>query len=317
MNIGSVVIEPVLDGRILSKLHATQPFPPADSPLLADQHGMIDHHGMVESTLGAFLVRTGDRVVLVDAGAGQAFADRYSPPTIDFADPGDPIAGALRERGLEAGELADAVIADLRLTDIAQGRLPDSLAELGVRADAVTDVVFTHLHFDHIGWASAHGAPFFTNATFRCAAADLRYFLDSPDEEQFVSGLYGVPTARERLAPVLDRIETWEADQTLLPGIDVRLAPGHTPGSSVVVVSDGTARALLLGDIVHCPLELMAEDFNLLVDHDQELANRVREAYARELEGSDTVAAAAHFPGLRFGRLLRGEATRRWTFAAA
>ena len=315
MKIGSIVIEPVVDGRILSKLHATQPFPPADSPLLADQHGMIDPDGMVESTLGAFLIRTDDRVVLVDAGAGQPFPGRYSPPTIDFADPRDPIAGALRARGLEAGELADAVIADLRLTDIAQGRLPDSLAELGVRADSVTDVVFTHLHFDHIGWASAHGEPFFANATFRCAAADLHYFLDGPDEERFVSVLYGAPTAGERLAPVIDRIETWEGDQTLLPGIDVRLAPGHTPGSSVIVVSDGTARALLLGDIVHCPLELMVEDFNLLVDHDQELANRVREAYARELEGSDTVAAAAHFPGLRFGRLLPGEVTRRWTFA--
>ena len=316
MNIGGIVIEPVLDGRILSKLHGTRPFPPADSPLMADQHGMITPDGLVESTLGAFLVRTADRIVLVDAGAGQPISGGYVPPAIDFADPADPIAGALRARGLEAGELADAVVADLRAGDIVQGGLPDSLTALGVRADEVTDVVFTHLHFDHIGWASAHGAPFFTHATFRCAAADLRYFLDGPDEEQFVSGLYRAPTASDRLAPVLDRVETWEADQTLLPGIDVRLAPGHTPGSSVVVVSDGTDRALLLGDMVHCPLELMDDDFNLLVDHDQELANRVREAYARELEGSDTVATAAHFPGLRFGRLLRGEATRRWTFAA-
>jgi glyoxylase-like metal-dependent hydrolase (beta-lactamase superfamily II) len=316
MNIGGIVIEPAIDGRILSKLHGTQPFPPADSPLMADQRGMITPDGLVESTLGAFLIRTADRVVLVDAGAGQPIAGGYSPPTIDFEDPQDPIASALRARGLEPGDLGDAVVADLRLGDIVQGRLPGSLAELGVGVDEVTDVIFTHLHFDHIGWASAHGAPFFANATFRCAAADLRYFLDGPDEEQFVSGLYGAPTARERLAPVLDRVETWEADQTLLPGIDVRLAPGHTPGSSVVVVSDGSERALLLGDMVHCPLELMAEDFNLLVDHDQELANRVREAYARELEGSDTVAAAAHFPGLRFGRLLRGEATRRWSFAA-
>ena len=189
------------------------------------------------------------------------------------------------------------------------GDLPDSLAALGVRADDVTDVIFTHLHFDHIGWASADGAPFFPNATYRCAAADLDYFLAGPDEEQFTSALFYAATARERLAPVLDRIETWAADRALLPGIDVRLAPGHTPGSSVIVLSDGNERALLLGDMVHCPLELMDDDFNLLADHDQELANRVREAYARELEGTGTLAAAAHFPGLRFGRLLPGETT--------
>jgi hypothetical protein len=83
----------------------------------------------------------------------------------------------------------------------------------------------------------------------------------------------------------------------------------------VIVLADGSDRALLLGDLIHCPLELMDDDFNLLVDHDQEMANRVREAYARELEGTNVVASAAHFPGLRFGRLLPGEATRRWTFA--
>ena len=197
------------------------------------------------------------------------------------------------------------------------GGLPDSLAALGVRADDVTDVIFTHLHFDHIGWASADGAPFFPNATYRCAAADLDYFLAGPDEEQFTSALF---YARRPRANASRRCSTGSrhgtADQTLLPGIDVRLAPGHTPGSSVIVLSDGTERALLLGDMVHCPLELMDDDFNLLADHDQELANRVREAYARELEGSGTLAAAAHFPGLRFGRLLPGEATRRWSFAS-
>jgi hypothetical protein len=85
----------------------------------------------------------------------------------------------------------------------------------------------------------------------------------------------------------------------------------------VVVVSDGVERAMLLGDMIHCPLELMDDDFNLLVDHDQELANRVREAYARELEGADIPVAAAHFPGLRFGRLLPGRGVRHWTFDGA
>jgi hypothetical protein len=71
---------------------------------------------------------------------------------------------------------------------------------------------------------------------------------------------------------------------------------------------------MLLGDIVHCPLELMDDDFNLLADHDQKLANRVREAYARELEGANIPVAAAHFPGLRFGRLLPGQGMRRFAF---
>ena len=37
----------------------------------------------------------------------------------------------------------------------------------------------------------------------------------------------------------------------------------------------------------------------------------IREA-ARELEGQDVPIAAAHFPGMNFGRLLKGEGRRRW-----
>jgi glyoxylase-like metal-dependent hydrolase (beta-lactamase superfamily II) len=315
VRIGRIEIDPVLDGTILAKLHATKPFPSPGSPQWDDQHGIFRPDGLIQSTLGAFLVRASDRVVLVDAGGGPAFPAAYTPPVIDVDDADDRIAASFRARGLPDDVIRE-LAANFQKTHVEQGRLPASLAALGVAAADVTDVLFTHLHFDHIGWASAAGSAYFPNATIRCASADLDYFLARPDEELFVSQIYGALPAAERLAPVLDRIETWDADQTLLPGVDVRLAPGHTPGSSVIVLSDGREQAMLLGDIIHCPLELMDDDFNLLVDHDQELANKVREAYARELERGDIPAAAAHFPGLQFGRLLPSDgATRRWTFA--
>src|SRR5262245_31005216 len=166
MKIGDITIDPVVDGRILSPLPATKPFPDPWSPQWQDQYGMFRANDLVESTLGAFLVRAGDRVALVDAGAGPA--------------------------------LTEAVP-----MDIVQGQLPASLAAHGVQPDEVTDVIFTHLHFDHIGWASADGSAVFPNATFRCAAADLDYFLAGPEEEQFVMRLFGARSARERLAPVM------------------------------------------------------------------------------------------------------------------
>jgi hypothetical protein len=82
----------------------------------------------------------------------------------------------------------------------------------------------------------------------------------------------------------------------------------------VIVVADGAERALLLGDVVHCPVELMEDDWEAIVDVDPLLARRTREALAKELEGSDVPVAAAHFPGLQFGRLLAGTGRRHWTF---
>ena len=313
MKVGDIEVVPVLDGTILSKLPPSKPLPEPGSQPWEDQHGMFRPDGLIESTVGAFLVRTGDRVVLVDAGAGQAFTDGFTGPQIDADDPDDPVIGALRSQGLD-DDLCRRVADDFSRTYLEQGSLPASLAAVGVAPADITDVVLTHLHYDHIGWASADGMAYFPNATIRCAAADADYFLAAPPEEGFLSLIFRAMPAGDRLGPVLDRLETWESDSTILPGIDVRLAPGHTPGSSVVVLSDGGARAMMLGDIIHCPLELMDDDFDMLVDHDAQMAHDIRVAYARELEGQDIAVAASHFPGLQFGRLLPGEGVRRWTF---
>ncbi len=76
---------------------------------------------------GGFLIRPpGDRLVLVDAGIG--------------ARSGEMMSGNGHFHG---------------------GELLNSLGALGVRADDITDVVFTHLHFDHVGWASHNGQSHF------------------------------------------------------------------------------------------------------------------------------------------------------------
>ncbi len=195
------------------------------------------------------------------------------------------------------------------------GTFMRNLAARGVRPSEITDVVLTHLHFDHLGWATDGERRLFDQATYRCHEADWEFFMGTNpfDDSQAVS-LMGGRTSSELLPPIVDRLETWSEDETILPGIDVRSAPGHTPGSTVIVISSGTERAMLLGDVVHCPAELLSDDWEMIGDVDRQLAQRSREALARELEGSDIPAAATHFPGLRFGRLLTAQGRRRWTF---
>lgn len=223
---------------------------------------LLTEDGLLEMTMGAYLIVSGDRRVLVDAGLGNLV------------------------RGSFHG-----------------GAMIESLALAGFTPDDVTDVVLTHLHFDHVGWATSKGQIVFPNATYRCHEADWAHFVGSDEAEE---------GAVRKLSPLEPQLELFDNDHTVAPGIDVRHMPGHTPGSVVVVVSDGDDRAMLLGDIAHCPAELTEDDWEATFDVDPAMARRTREALARELEGSDVAIGAAHFPGLKFGRLMTGKGQRSW-----
>ena len=131
MNIGTIEVLPVLDGSIVGKLQSTKPLPDPGSDAWQQQHGMFRPGGLIESTVGGFLVRAGDRLALVDAGLGQDFPDGYSPPRIDLHDLTDPLVRHLRERGATEQDfqhLSD----NFSNIQVSQGQLPTSLRALGV-----------------------------------------------------------------------------------------------------------------------------------------------------------------------------------------
>ena len=262
MKIGDLVVEPVFDG--VMKAPATV-FAGTTEEQWTPHRRFLGPDGQLEFALGGFLVRApGGRLVLVDAGIG--------------ARSGSMMSGSGQFRG---------------------GELLNSLAAQNASPGDITDVLFTHLHFDHVGWASHEGQIVFPNATYRCDTRDWQHFRDSE-------------RVRPVLAPIEDRLTTWDGSGPLCPGFDAMSAPGHTPGSTILVLSSGSSRGLLLGDVVHCPVELLDDEWAGLGDVDPQLARRTRNALAREIEGTDTPVAAAHFPGMVFGRLLSANGRRSW-----
>ncbi len=231
---------------------------------------LLNRDGRLEHAYGGFLVRSGDRLVLIDAGVGPGQIGPYGP--------------------------AKRVIRG--------GALLYSLALLGVALSDVTDIVLTHLHPDHYGWATADDARLFPNATVRCHSLDWHHFVTAAGDS--ISGF------SKSLLPLARRLTPFDHDGPIVPGIDAQLAAGHTPGSTILVLNSKGERALLLGDVVHCPVELVDVEWASLGDFDRPLAQRTREQLARELEGSAVPAAGAHFAGMRFGRLLPGSGRRQW-----
>lgn len=238
----------------------------------APHRRFLSRDGMLELALGGFLVRGGGRVVVVDLGIGL-----------------------------------------VHLGPFRAGLLLDSLRHHGVEPSEVTDVVLTHLHFDHVGWSSEAGAAVFSGATYRCHQADWEHFIDRAQPQPPRAALLGPEGgALAKLGPISDRFETWSESGPILPGLDTMSASGHTPGSTILVISDQDERALLLGDVVHCPVELLDDEWEGLADVDPVMAKRTRVALAREIEGTEVPVAAGHFPGLQFGRLIHARGKRNW-----
>jgi glyoxylase-like metal-dependent hydrolase (beta-lactamase superfamily II) len=225
---------------------------------------LLTPDGKIEIPIGCYLVRTGDRLVLLDAGLG--------PVSVGWAE---------------------------------GGGLPAALAALGVSPSDIDTVVCSHLHIDHIGWLVHQDVPFFPNATIRYGEADWGRFVDDVDASDRSAVIMKTLAAAGRLEPMSGDMVP------LAPGLTARSTPGHTLGHYCMVVSSGEERAFLLGDAVECPLQLDEPDFYAISDVDPALAGRTREALWRELEGTSALIGAAHFPGLEFGRVLRGQG-KRW-----
>jgi glyoxylase-like metal-dependent hydrolase (beta-lactamase superfamily II) len=258
VRIGEIDITPLSDGHF--------DMPPVYFGETADwgpHQALLNDDGNLVVPIGCFLVRTGDQIVLVDAGFGEI--------DVGFGRGGD---------------------------------LPAELAAAGASPADIGLVVCTHLHQDHSGWLVKDGAPFFPNATVRFGAGDW---------DQFVVDGHDTPQTKAdvQLLADLGRVDVIDSDGTAVaPGLTARMAPGHTAGHVVLVVASGDERAVLLGDAVTCPVQLEEPDWQAMSDVDKELASRTREALWQELEGSDTLMVGAHFPGLEFGRVMRGEGKR-------
>ncbi len=311
MQLGKLEILSAYDGQIVFDTPAG--VPPRDSAAFEPHRNYIDEDGHFLMDIGAFIVRSGDRVLLLDAGAGPA-----APCCAMHARHGDAKDPALisfyRDMGL-SGPALDSAVGLAARSSMRTGLLGESLAALGIAPGEITDVLLSHLHFDHIGWASKDGKPYFPNATYRCERRDAAFFLGkTAHDEAFARIAWQTMPATERLAPVLERLELWDGDAVIAPGVQACYAPGHTPGNSIFVLSSGEARAMILGDAVHCPLELTDPEFSLMSDLDKALADRTRAQIRQEIEGGEVLVSAPHFRELQFGRMLPGKGRPFWNF---
>jgi glyoxylase-like metal-dependent hydrolase (beta-lactamase superfamily II) len=184
---------------------------------------------------------------------------------------------------------------------------PGADNETGLDPDSVTDIILTHLHFDH-----ARGI--FRARPGTEGEVDLRY----PQARVYVQAANydnaRKPNARERASYVAEDVQLLErtrlvltsGSQELYPGIWVHRSDGHTHGHQWIEVKDGGRSLAFPADMVptsrHLPLPyLMGYDVSaetLLAEKDELLSRAVAERW---------ILVFGHDPDVPAGRITRDE----------
>lgn len=138
-----------------------------------------------------------------------------------------------------------------------------ALATIGIDAATVTDVVITHLHYDHAGGLDAFPAATFhlqdaemAFATGRCMCHEvLRAPMEIEDVVDAVRHVYA------------GRIRFHDGNATLTPGITLHLVGGHSGGLQIVRVHTARGCVVLASDAAHFWANIRTRNpFPLVVD---------------------------------------------------
>ncbi|MCZ0734928.1 MBL fold metallo-hydrolase [Phreatobacter sp. AB_2022a] len=199
------------------------------------------------------------------------------------------------------------------------GRLPQAAEGAGLDPAAVTQVLFTHAHPDHLwGALDDFDTPAYPNATYHIAEAEWAFwtaadvFARLPEERHaFAAGAQRVLKALE---PQLNR---FRPGAEIVPGITAIDTAGHSPGHVSYAVAAASDNLMILGDVfTHRHLSFRHPEWATAFDQDPERASATRRQLADRLAQERTLVATYHLPGGGLGRVERAGTAYRFVPAA-
>lgn len=195
-----------------------------------------DEQNRIQLALRTMVIRDEQRTILVDTGVGSKMNDK---------------------------------LRSIFKVQDEQYNLLSGLEKKGISAQDVTDVIVTHLHFDHVGGATYQVKDqlklTFPNATYH-VQGEQWYWANNPSFKDRASYM------PENFKPIEEegKLNQLNGPGELFPGIDMLVMYGHTAGMQLPKISDGKQTLLYCADLMptasHIPLPyIMGYDNNPLV----------------------------------------------------
>tara|TARA_R110001583_G_scaffold25217_1_gene91374 strand:+ start:2731 stop:3573 length:843 start_codon:yes stop_codon:yes gene_type:complete len=176
-----------------------------------------DENNLCDCALRSMLIVDGDRRILIDNGVGDKLSESEAS----------------------------------HYNYIANTTLKGSLNKLGYDFEDITDVIFTHLHFDHCGGSTRYKNGTkelelsFPNATHWVSKKQWENYLNPNIRE-------GDSYFPENIMPVFEsgKLKFVEENMEIFPNIEVRMFNGHTAGLMAVLVRGKNNTIVFAADFI-------------------------------------------------------------------
>jgi len=227
----------------------------------------------VETSVNSYLINTGNKLILIDAGAGTLFG-----PTLG------KLVANIKAAGYEPAQIDEIYLTHLHTDHV--GGVTANGAQLFpnavVRADKHdADYWLSKANLDKAGED--------TKGMFKGAVASLAPYISA---KKFVP---------------------FDGVTELTPGIKSYPTYGHTEGHTVYVVESQGQKLFLIGDLIHVgAVQFEHPEVTIAFDTNQKLAAEQREKIFTEAAKDGVLVGAAHlqFPGL--GHLHKDKKAYEW-----
>ena len=172
-----------------------------------------DAENYVPVGLNSLVVRTGDYTVLIETGIGNKMPERL-----------------VKIYGQPA-------------------KLLDGLAAAGVSPEDIDIVINTHLHFDHCGWNTVRQGdkilPTFPKARYYVQEGEWQHGRRQHERD-------AISYMSENYDPLIKggQMTLLRGGQEIVPGIAVRVFPGHTQHMQAVTIQSCGRRACYISDLI-------------------------------------------------------------------
>ena len=172
-----------------------------------------DAENYVPVGLNSVVVRTGQHTVLIETGIGNKLPERLIKI---FGQP---------------------------------AKLLDNLNAVGISPEDIDIVINTHLHFDHCGWNTmikdGRIVPTFPKAKYYAPEGEWQHGRLQLERD-------AISYMSENYDPLIKtgRMELLQGDQQIVPGISVRVFPGHTLHMQAVIIQSGSQTACYISDLI-------------------------------------------------------------------